>query len=132
MGLRERAPSTRLSRAPKAFTIIEVIVVIIIIAILAVVAIVAFNTFVANANRSAAEQTANSVARVIQAQSGLDQLPPAPMSAARAPSGAQLAFATLTYGADLTEDTVSFQVAGSRALSVVTGGGFLCSGGNIH
>lgn len=55
--------------ARKAFTLIELIVVIVIIGILAAVAAVSYNSFIGNANETAAQAAATQFAKVIQADS---------------------------------------------------------------
>lgn len=65
----------RVAEGKRAFTLIELIVVIVIIGILAAVAAVSYNSFIAGANESASESTANQVSKVIQAEAALKQAP---------------------------------------------------------
>jgi prepilin-type N-terminal cleavage/methylation domain-containing protein len=56
-----------------AFTLIELIVVIVIIGILAAVAAVSYNSFIAGAENASVESEYSQVAKMIQAESALEQ-----------------------------------------------------------
>ncbi|MGB0674738.1 MAG: prepilin-type N-terminal cleavage/methylation domain-containing protein [Candidatus Nanopelagicales bacterium] len=68
-----KARKSGLTRRTGAFTLIELIVVIVIIGILAAVAAVSYNSFIAGAENASVESEYSQVAKMIQAESALDQ-----------------------------------------------------------
>ena len=68
-----KARKSGLTRRTGAFTLIELIVVIVIIGILAAVAAVSYNSFIAGAEEASVESEYSQVAKMIQAESALEQ-----------------------------------------------------------
>ena len=115
------------SKNPNAFTLIELIVVIVIIGILAAVAAVAYNSFIAGADLSAKESTSVQTAKLIQAQSALDQSTQCSMDASRSGSGSQTNFTDLSFSSDIPTDVTTLNMTACN-LSVVFDDGTVCSG----
>ena len=73
------------SQKNRGFTLIELIVVIVIIAILAGIAAIAYNFFIERANLSAKVSVSTQVAKIVQADSAVNQAPAVNLDAARVP-----------------------------------------------
>ena len=117
------------SQKNRGFTLIELIVVIVIIAILAGIAAIAYNFFIERANLSAKVSVSTQVAKIVQADSAVNQAPAVNLDAARVPlqNSSSLRFADLPFGVDMPSDT-SALVLSDGLIYVSFDDGTACTG----